>query len=183
MKDCYFNKSSRQHRPRYPKSVYKFKFLNVLASCRQSLVCIVMLLWGVCINSHPYFSKYPHSNQNSDFLFVVANDCKLEVLSSLMRPIYVPSLVTVAKTNPTSFWKGGAMQCLFHGLLWAFASVYLSLILICVFEFHEVQSMLSRLKITGKEYSSLTRCHGNSILISIVPQQFYMGRVLTLFWL
>ncbi len=34
------NKLSRQHRSRYPKSVYKFKFLNVLASCRQSLVCI-----------------------------------------------------------------------------------------------------------------------------------------------
>ncbi len=83
----------------------------------------LFLLGGVWIYYSLIFPEKLNKKKDSGFLLVVANECKLESCPALIRTIYVPSLVSVAKTNPPILTKGGAIERLFHARLWAFSSV------------------------------------------------------------
>ncbi len=68
--------------------------------------------------------KLNKTKKIAGFLLVVAHECKWESCPAWLETIYVPSLVSVAKTNPPPFLtKGGAIERLFHARLWAFSSV------------------------------------------------------------
>jgi len=76
------------------------------------------------------------------FLMVVANECKLESCPGLIRPIYILSLVTVAKTNPPSFDKRWRYRVLPLSFCQSLSLINTD---VCV-EFYEILNILSASK-------------------------------------
>ena len=106
----------------------------------------VTLLWAVCINSQLNVKNNPHSNKNSRLPVGRSWWLWIRKLSVLIRKIFVPSLVSVAKTNPPTFDKRWRYRVPLPRPLMNFCQCLAVTNTDMCSEFHEILSMLSASK-------------------------------------